>query len=77
MKTKTKATETEVKSPVKVKVLRGFALPLQGSFKADDKVMLHFGKIQGVGVLTREHYKKLLKLGYFKPIEEEVTDGKV
>ena len=61
----------------KVKVLRGFALNLQGNYKEGDEVTLHFGRIQSIGILTPAHYEKLLRLGYFEPIEKGVTNGSI
>ena len=60
---------------VKVRVVKGFALNLQGSFRVGEEVTLHFGRIQEVGVLTPEHYQKLLKLGSIEPIEEVSENG--
>lgn len=62
----------------KVKVLKGFALNLQGSYFAGQVVTLHFGRIKDVGVLSPQRFQKLLELGSIEVVEEEeVTDGEV
>lgn len=69
-----------MKTPVKVKVLKGFALNLQGSYKEGDVVTLHFGRIQSIGILTPGRYERLLRLGCFeliKEIKKEITDGSI
>lgn len=61
---------------IKVKVLRGFALPGQGYYCEGQEITLYLDRPQGVGVLTPERYGALLARGSIKPIKEEVPNGK-
>ena len=60
----------------KVKVINGFALPMQGYYREGTEVTLYFGREQTVGVLTLERYEELLKQGSIGEIRE-VKHGKV
>lgn len=69
-----------MKTKVKVKVIKGFGLRLQGSYFEGDEVTLHFGRIQNVGVLTLKEYQRLLESGCIETIEEiaeEVSNGSI
>lgn len=66
-----------MKTKVKVKVIKGFGLRLQGSYHEGDEVVLHFGRIQKVGVLTPKEYQRLLELGCIEPIEKGVSNGSI
>lgn len=61
---------------VKVKVIERFALPGQGFYDVGEEVTLRFERHPDEGVVTRERYKALLKLGRIEILEEEVpTNG--
>lgn len=61
---------------VKVKVIKEFALPGQGWYREGEEVTLLFERRPGEGIITRERYKALLKLGKIELIKEkEVQNG--